>query len=55
MVKLPEPEGEFIEQGISAIAVDKDNIHVVSYFGRYRGTDVVTQLRVNTMLNTLAR
>ena len=49
-VKLSEPEGEFTEQGISAIAVDKDNnIHVVSHFKRCRGTDVVTIYVLNVL------
>ena len=50
VVKLSEPQGEFTEQGISAIAVDKDNnIHVVSHFKRCRGTDVVTIYVLNVL------
>ena len=42
VVKLPEPEGKFVQRQISSIAVDKDNvIHVVSALLPPKETDLV--------------
>ena len=50
VVKLPEPEGEFIKHGICGVAVDKDNdIHVVSYLETRTETDVVTSYVLNVL------
>ena len=51
VVKLPEPEGPYIQQEICKIAVDKDNnIHVVCYLEtRTPGTDVVSSYVLNVL------
>ena len=50
VVKLPEPECEFVEHGICGVAYDKDNdIHVVSYLETRTETNVVTSYVLNVL------